>query len=258
VVVGPPPNRPPSIAWTGPRAGDLIPVGATVALTVTASDTDGVVTRVDFFVDDIPLASATGPQFSVPWFVARSGTSVLTAVAIDDRGDAASTERVPITPRSEIVLYASDVARLAGNYQLAANATAVGGVALWNRNYGVHKINKAAAAPASYAEFTFHAEAGRPYQLWIRGRAEWNDPANDAVHIQFDGVTGASIGTTQSRVAILEETSLAGIAGWGWQDTGYGTGVLGTPIVFERTGPQTLRLQPREDGMLIDQIVISP
>jgi hypothetical protein len=194
----------------------------------------------------------------VPWFVDRSGKAVLTAVAIDDRGGSASSEHVAITPRSEIVLYASDVAQMAGNYQLVPNATTAGGVALWNRNLAAAKVATAAAAPASYAEFTFHAEAGRPYQLWIRGRAEWNDPANDAVHIQFDGTAGARIGTTQSRVVILEETALAGLAGWGWQDTGYGVGVLGLPIVFERTGVQTLRLQPREDGLLIDQIVISP
>jgi hypothetical protein len=258
LIVGPPPNRAPSIAWKGPGTGDVVAVGATVPLTVTASDTDGVVTRVDFFVDDIPLASAAGPEFSVPWFVDRSGKAVLTAVAIDDRGGSASSEHVAITPRSEIVLYASDVAQMAGNYQLVPNATTAGGVALWNRNLAAAKVATAAAAPASYAEFTFHAEAGRPYQLWIRGRAEWNDPANDAVHIQFDGTAGARIGTTQSRVVILEETALAGLAGWGWQDTGYGVGVLGLPIVFERTGVQTLRLQPREDGLLIDQIVISP
>jgi hypothetical protein len=34
--------------------------------------------------------------------------------------------------------------------------------------------------------------------------------------------------------------------------------VLGNPIVFERTGVQTIRIQPREDGLLIDQIVLSP
>lgn len=258
VVVAPPPNRPPSISWLGPRAGDRVPVGATVALRVSASDTDGVVTRVDFFLDDLPLASTTGPEFSVPWFVARSGRVILTAVAFDDRGGAASTERVGITPQSEIVLYASDVTRRTGNYQLSSHAEAAGNLALWNRNYAAAKINTAAPAPVSYAEFTFHAEAGRPYQLWIRGRAEWNDPANDSVHVQFDGVAGARIGTTQSRVVNIEDDALAGVMGWGWQDSGYGAGVLGTPIVFEKTGPQTLRLQQREDGLLIDQIVISP
>jgi hypothetical protein len=45
------------------------------------------------------------------------------------------------------------------------------------------------------------------------------------------------------------------LAGWGWQDNGYGT--LGEPIVFAASGPQTLRIQVREDGVSLDQIVLS-
>jgi hypothetical protein len=56
----------------------------------------------------------------------------------------------------------------------------------------------------------------------------------------------------------LEDDVNAGVAGWGWQDNGYGTSVFGDDIVFETTGVQTLRIQPREDGLNIDQIVLSP
>ena len=58
----------------------------------------------------------------------------------------------------------------------------------------------------------------------------------------------------------LEDAPGAGLQGWGWQDNGLGTapGQLGTHVVFEQSGLQTLRLQPREDGLSIDQIVISP
>ena len=45
---------------------------------------------------------------------------------------------------------------------------------------------------------------------------------------------------------------------WGWQDDGYSTTVLGPTIVFATSGLQTLRIQPREDGLSIDQIVLSP
>ena len=33
---------------------------------------------------------------------------------------------------------------------------------------------------------------------------------------------------------------------------------MGAPVVFGHTGFQTLRIQPREDGFMIDQIVLSP
>jgi hypothetical protein len=46
------------------------------------------------------------------------------------------------------------------------------------------------------------------------------------------------------------------VAGWGWQDNGYaGTGA---DIYFAATGSHTIRIQVREDGLGIDQIVLSP
>jgi hypothetical protein len=158
----------------------------------------------------------------------------------------------------EVVLTAVQATRIAGDYQWRSDATAAGGTALWNPNRAVPTIRTAVAAPATFAEFRFVAEAGTPYYVWLRGRAEWNAPGNDSVHLQFTNVVEALIGTTSSIAINLEEGALAGLDGWGWQDRGYGAGVVGAPIVFSTGGTQTLRLQPREDGFLIDQIVISP
>jgi endonuclease/exonuclease/phosphatase family metal-dependent hydrolase len=47
------------------------------------------------------------------------------------------------------------------------------------------------------------------------------------------------------------------LQGWGWQDDGWGINVLGPTISFQTTGTQTLRIQTREDGISIDQIVLS-
>ncbi len=46
--------------------------------------------------------------------------------------------------------------------------------------------------------------------------------------------------------------------GWGWQDNGYGIGVLGPVLRFATGGVQTIRIQAREDGVSIDQVVLSP
>jgi hypothetical protein len=84
------------------------------------------------------------------------------------------------------------------------------------------------------------------------------------VYVQFsDSVTSAGsatwrIGTTSATTVNLEDCGGCGLSGWGWQDNGYGTGVLGTPVYFASTGTHTLRVQVREDGLSIDQIVLSP
>ncbi len=44
--------------------------------------------------------------------------------------------------------------------------------------------------------------------------------------------------------------------GWGWTENGWGS--LGPNLYFAASGSHTIRVQQREDGAVIDQIVISP
>lgn len=86
---------------------------------------------------------------------------------------------------------------------------------------------------------------------------------NDSVHVQFSNAVNASgaplyrIGISASAEVNLEDCVGCGIRGWGWQDNGYGAGMLGPLIYFASTGTQTIRVSIREDGFNIDQIVLS-
>ena len=170
----------------------------------------------------------------------------------------------PPPPAGEIVLWASKAPVRAGAWIVEADGSAAGGQKVRHPNAGAAKISTASANPSDYFELTFQAEAGRAYQLWIRGRADSNSWANDSVFIQFSGSLNASgspvwrIGTTSATEMNLENCGGCGLANWGWQDNGYGNGVAGTPVYFEQTGTQTIRIQTREDGLSIDQIVLSP
>ncbi len=258
LFVAPPPNKPPTVSISSPADRSAAQVGSTVTLAALAADVDGSVQRVDFYLDDAPIGTVTTAPFTMSWIVPTSGIYRFSAVATDDRGDSTATTPVTIGTRSEIVLYASQATKTAGNYQLVADVTAAGGVGLWNPDLATAKVGAAAATPATYAEFTFYAEAGRAYHLWIRGKAQKNSWANDSIFVQFSGSAAARIGSTASMTMNLEDDANIGVSGWGWQDNGYGLNVLGANVVFETTGPQTIRIQPREDGLTIDQIVLSP
>jgi hypothetical protein len=90
---------------------------------------------------------------------------------------------------------------------------------------------------------------------------------NDSVWVQTSGTIDASgaplyrIGTTSATMVNLEDCSGCTVSGWGWQDNGFGSGVSGPLLTFAGTpGTQvshTLRIQAREDGISIDQIVLS-
>src|SRR3954468_24235728 len=163
----------------------------------------------------------------------------------------------------DIVLHAQRATTVSGAWSLVADSTAADGVRLDNPDRGAPKLATPLVSLTDFFELTFTPEAGRGYHLWVRGRAQNNSWTNDSVYIQFSGSRNAAgaaayrIGTTSAVTFSLEESSGAGVSGWGWQDNGYGAGVLGDNIFFDGT-PQTLRVQAREDGLSIDQIVLSP
>jgi hypothetical protein len=165
---------------------------------------------------------------------------------------------------SDVVLYASQASIRVGTWTVVSDSTAAGGARLHQPDAGAAKITAAAASPANYVELTFNAEAGKPYRLWMRGKADNNYWANDSVFVQFSGSVTSSgtaawrIGTTSAAEWNLEDCSGCGLSGWGWQDNGWGSGVMGPLVYFATTGTQRIRIQQREDGISIDQIVLSP
>jgi hypothetical protein len=258
------PNKPPVVTLMASRSG-IIPVGASVTLTANATDSDGSVARVDFFINGAAAGSDTSAPLTTVWVAKTGGPYTATATATDNAGAKTTSVALQLQTSEEIVIYASDATRIVGDYQLVTDATAAGGQRLWNPNRFAAKILSASASPANYSEFTFYAEAGRAYRLWIRGKGESNLWSNDSAYLQFSGTVDAAgaassrIGTTGSMWYSVEEYSNAGILNWGWQDNGFGTpGVVGPSLYFATTGLQTMRIQQREDGLSIDQIVISP
>ena len=167
----------------------------------------------------------------------------------------------PPADAKDVVLYARDATTVVGNWQQVADATAAGDVRLWNPDAGVPKIGTASASPASFFELTFHAEAGVPYHVWLRMKADNDHWTNDSVFFQFsDSIDGSGnpiwrTGTTNAAMVSLEDCSGCGERGWGWNDNGYNAPA--PPVTFATTGPHTIRIQQREDGISIDQIVLS-
>jgi hypothetical protein len=161
-----------------------------------------------------------------------------------------------------VVIWASG-ATAHGSWQTLADASAAGGSAKWNPNASTPKIVPALASPANYFEATFPASSGTAYHLWVRMRAEGNSLGNDSVHAQFSdsvdagGFATRRIGTTSSAEVVLQNgDGDTADHNWGWADNGWNA--LGAHIYFATTGTHTLRIQQREDGAIVDQIVLSP
>jgi endonuclease/exonuclease/phosphatase family metal-dependent hydrolase len=257
---------PPFVSIDAPAEGTT--VAGTVTIEVAAID-NVEVARVQLYVDGVLAAVSRSTPYTFTWDTAHvpNGLHTIEAVAVDGAGNAATSGPRSVHVKndvSEVVLYAADATYVAGGWQLVPDATAAGQERLWHPDAGAPKLNAPLAAPVDYFELSFEAQAGRAYRLWLRGVAQNNHWANDSVFVQFsDSVTAEGapvfrIGTTSGTSVNLEDCSGCGLAGWGWQDNGWGVNVLGPLLYFQQSGPQTIRIQTREDGFSIDQIVLSP
>ena len=163
---------------------------------------------------------------------------------------------------ADIVLYASETTAKAGNWVTEADATAGGGTRIRYPDAGGAKLTTAFANPTHYFETTFVAQAGVAYRLWMRGKADANSTNNDSVWVQFSGSVDSAgtpvfrIGTTSATMFNLEECTGCGLSAWGWNDNLFQG--LGPLLYFATSGTQTIRVQLREDGLALDQIVLSP
>jgi phosphatidylinositol-3-phosphatase len=175
----------------------------------------------------------------------------------------ATTPSAPPPAAGDVVLWAGEAPVKVGAWSTVADASAAGGSRIANPDAGAPKRATALASPSDYFEMTFNAQAGVDYRLWIRGKALNDFWGNDSVFIQFSDSVNSSgspvfrIGTTAATEMNLEDCSGCGVQGWGWQDNGWGIGVFGPLIRFQNSGTHTLRIQVREDGLSIDQIVLS-
>ena len=90
------PNAPPMARITSPSNGDGATVGAALNVTADASDPDGSVSQVQFFVNGSSLGIDTGAPYSTSWVPAAAGIYSLTVVATDNLGAKTTSAAVSI------------------------------------------------------------------------------------------------------------------------------------------------------------------
>ncbi len=94
-------NAAPTVAIGAPAAGSSVIRGEPVSIVADASDSDGVVSRVEFKVDGNFIGSATTPPYATTWTPATLGAATLTAVATDDKGAETVSAAVEVFVNSE-------------------------------------------------------------------------------------------------------------------------------------------------------------
>jgi hypothetical protein len=90
-------NALPTVSLVSPIVNENFTAPANVTLTATASDTNGTVSKVEFFQGATLIGTATAAPYTVTWNSVPAGSYSLTAKATDDRGGTWTSAAVPIT-----------------------------------------------------------------------------------------------------------------------------------------------------------------
>jgi len=89
-------NLAPSVALTSPAAGSVFTAPASVPVSAEARDSDGAVSKVEFYAGTLKIGEALGAPWSIAWSSASPGAYSLTAVVTDSSGATATSAPVAV------------------------------------------------------------------------------------------------------------------------------------------------------------------
>jgi hypothetical protein len=121
-------NTPPTIAITGPANNDVFPSGPTdITVSATAADSDGSVSSVEVFLDNVSAGTTSVSPYSVMINSVPPGTHQITATATDNSGAMTSdsiTVRVNVSPAVSFSAPTNNTVFIAGPTNIAIHASA--------------------------------------------------------------------------------------------------------------------------------------
>jgi chitodextrinase len=152
-------NSPPSVSISAPANNATFVAPAAITINANASDTDGTITKVDFYNGATLLGTDTTSPYSYAWVNVAAGTYSLTAKATDDKGAVTTSAIVSVTVGNNLAPTVS-ITSPAANASFAApaaitiNATAAdadGTVSKVDFYNGTTLLGSDTTSPYSYA-----------------------------------------------------------------------------------------------------------
>ena len=134
LVVG---NRPPLVSMESPKRSQNLDLGQTTSITAAASDMDGSVAKVMFYVNGDYIGEDNDSPYNVNWTPTQKASYVVTARAVDNEGGIAE-EHVAVTVGAEytdVTLTSIKDAAIKSNYPAQNNN--YGKVEILTRSYTI-------------------------------------------------------------------------------------------------------------------------
>ena len=101
------PEGSPDVEITAPSKNATFDIGDNITIEASATDDDGSVANIEFFVDGVSVGSDNSAPYTFEWTDVAAGSYRLTAVATDNEGNEATSTAVNIAVLGNIVIYAN-------------------------------------------------------------------------------------------------------------------------------------------------------
>ena len=111
----------PSVVITSPSNGTNFEPGSDITITAEAEDSDGTVTKVEFFEGGTLLGEDTTAPYSYTWTGVAEGDYALTAKATDNEGGSRTSLSTQITVSVPVAVTGVDLAEVNGPIAVGAN-----------------------------------------------------------------------------------------------------------------------------------------
>ncbi|MGO4223085.1 glycosyl hydrolase family 18 protein [Lysobacter sp. TAF61] len=179
-------NQPPTVTLTAPANGASYSAGSSIAVTANAGDSDGSVSKVEFFRGTVSLGVDTSAPYAVTWSNATAGTHAFKAVATDNLGATATSATNTITVTGTPPVDTTPPGVPTG---LAASALSSSSIGLsWNAStdntggtgvagYDVYRNGSLIASPTTTSYTSSGLAANTTYSFTVRARDNAS-PAN--------------------------------------------------------------------------------
>ncbi len=195
-------NAMPTVTITSPTDNSEFDEGSAITMSASATDSDGTIAKVEFFIDDNKIGEDTSSPYTLTWKDAPEGKHQIIAKATDDDGGSSMSKPVSITVNPvEIVKETSITLTITGPQentifgvgQTILITTAIDGTTKGKVEFfhGDQKIGEDATAPFSF---------------------EWNDAPVGTLTLTAKLVDGSTlVSTDQVSVAVMDHpTASAG------------------------------------------------
>jgi GH35 family endo-1,4-beta-xylanase len=93
----------PTVSITSPTENATFAIGANIAITATAADADGTVSKVEFYNGATKLGEATSSPFTYTWTNVAEGAYSLTAVATDNSSNMTTSTPIDIVVGNPLI-----------------------------------------------------------------------------------------------------------------------------------------------------------